>query len=269
MNEKIDVGNVLSRVFRTYGQQFTLLLGAALVVFIPVGILTGLILSGGSILLVVLAGLLTAAAGFWYQGMVVEAARDMLDGRRDYTLGSLFTSVTPVFVPLIVAGLLAGIGIGIGTALLIIPGLILRTIWAVLAPVIVIERPGVFAAFGRSVQLVRGNGWQVFGVIVVVFLLEFVSSLISRGIGSGANSVIVYIAVEMVRTVLIAPVGGLAAAILYFELKAMKEGASVQGAVAPGTAAPPGGVAPPPAGAPGAPPPPPPEGQQPQPPPGG
>jgi hypothetical protein len=30
-------------------------------------------------------------------------------------------------------------------------------VWAVIAPVIVIERAGVFDAFGRSRQLIKGN----------------------------------------------------------------------------------------------------------------
>ena len=68
------------------------------------------------------------AAGTLYQGMVVALVNDVQDGRRDYTVGELFRAVTPVLLPLIVAGFLAGIGIGIGLILLIIPGLILLTI---------------------------------------------------------------------------------------------------------------------------------------------
>jgi hypothetical protein len=43
-------------------------------------------------------------------------------------------------LPLIGAGLLSGIAIGIGMLLLLVPGLIRLTIWAVIAPVIVVER---------------------------------------------------------------------------------------------------------------------------------
>jgi hypothetical protein len=272
MNEKLDIGAVLQRIFETYRSQFTLLLSAALVVFLPVALLTGVILSGGGLVLILLVGLLILVASFWYQGMVVEAARDMLDGRRDHTLGSLFSSVTPVVGPLLAAGLLAGIAITIGTALLLIPGLFLRTIWAVLAPAVVLERRRVFAAFGRSRELVRGHGWQVFGVILVVFLLEWSTSLVSRAIGSDSDAI--YAVIELVRTVLLAPVAGLAAAILYFELKRL-HGQPVLEGVAPSagtpsseristpsstpspTAGDPGTTPPPPAGSPGAPPPPP------------
>ena len=55
-----------------------------------------------------------------------------------------------------------------------------------LAPVIVIERPGVFPAFARSRQLVQGNGWQVFSVIVV--LLWFYLSGLVLLFGAELNS---------------------------------------------------------------------------------
>jgi hypothetical protein len=104
--------------------------------------------------------------------------RDVQDGRRDSSVGQLIEATWPVVLPLIGAGILAGIGIAIGFLLLFVPGLILLTIWAVISPVIVVERSGVIDAFKRSQELVRGNGWQVFGVIFVVFLITAVASVV-------------------------------------------------------------------------------------------
>ena len=61
-------------------------------------------------------------ATYWFQGMVVEAAHDIMDGRRDHTVGSLLASVRPVFLTLVFTGIVAGIAIGIGFVLLIVPG---------------------------------------------------------------------------------------------------------------------------------------------------
>ncbi len=113
-----------------------------------------------------------------YQGMVVSLVRDVQDGRRDSSVGQLIEETWPVVLPLIGAGILAGIGIAIGLVILIVPGLILLTIWSVIAPVIVVERSGAIDAFGRSRALVKGNGWQVFGVIVVVFLITVIASIV-------------------------------------------------------------------------------------------
>ena len=125
--------------------------------------------------------------------------------------------------PLVIAGILAGIAIAIGLVLLIVPGLFLLTIWAVLAPVIVIERSDVMNAFGRSRELVRGNGWQVFGVIVVLFLLQLVvTGVIQAVANSVADSVVGYSVADLIVRLLVAPLSALAAAVLYFELKALR-----------------------------------------------
>jgi hypothetical protein len=235
MNEKLDTARVFELVFAIYRDQFTLLIPAALMVFLPVAILSGVVYAatpGPLELLVILV--VGAIAGVLFQGMVVEAARDILDGRRDHTIGSLFRSVTPVVVPLAIAGILAGIATGIGFLLLIVPGLVLLTIWAVIAPVIVIERASATDAFGRSRELVRGNGWQVFGVIVVVYLLQFVSSLVLQAIANGvSDSVTAYAVSELIVRLLVAPLSALAAAVLYFELTARRQQTASTEAVGP------------------------------------
>ena len=73
-----------------------------------------------------------------HRGVVVNLANDVQDGRRDSSAGDLVRSATPFILPLFGAGLLAGIGIGIGLILIVVPGLILATIWSVIAPVIVV-----------------------------------------------------------------------------------------------------------------------------------
>ena len=180
--------------------------------------------------------------------MVVEAAEDILDGRRDHTVGSLVRSVTPVIGPLVVAGILAGIGVGIGLLLLIVPGLFLLTIWAVVAPVVVLERKGAIDAFGRSRELVKGHGWQVFGVIVVLFLLQFIVTAVIQAIANGvSDSFAAYAVSDLIVRLLVAPLSALAAAVLYFELRGRREGSRAgrarqqpaRGARQPAPAAPP------------------------------
>jgi hypothetical protein len=72
------------------------------------------------------------------------------------TLGELLRAPAPVLGTLIAAGLVAGIGVLIGLVLFIVPGLVLLTWWAVVVPVVVVERPGLGPAFTRSRELVRG-----------------------------------------------------------------------------------------------------------------
>jgi hypothetical protein len=223
MNEKLDTARVFERIFEIYRGQFTLLIPAAFVLFLPVAIVSGLLYASDTGILggLIVAGL-AAVATFWFQGTVVEASRDFLDGRRDHTFTSLFRSVLPVLATLIAAGLLATAATLVGFALLFLPGFLVLTFFAVVAPVIVIEQAGVIDSFRRSIELVRGTAWQVFSVIVVLFLLDFVANLVLRAMANNADSFVLYAVVALVVSLLVAPLRAIAASVMFFELKALR-----------------------------------------------
>jgi hypothetical protein len=221
MTERLDVGGVIRRVFDIYVEQASVLLPASAVVFVITGIVSALLVAAAPGLAII-ALLLSLVAGTLFTGMVVELVSDIQDGRRDHSPGELLRSATPVLGPLILVGIVAGIGILIGFLLIIVPGLILITIWSVAAPVVVLERPGVFPALGRSRELVSGNGWQVFGVIFVLFFLVlFVSSGIEIAADSAGTAA--GLIARVIVGVLTGPFSALAAAVLYFELLRTKK----------------------------------------------
>jgi hypothetical protein len=221
MNRKLDVGATLSEVFSIYRDNAGVLLPVAFWLFLVVAILNGI--AGSSLVLLLVASVAGIAAGTLYQGMVVNLVRDVQDGRRDFSAGELLRSATPFIAPLIGAGILAGLGIGIGLILFIVPGLILLTIWAVLAPVIVVEKSPVMAAFGRSRELVRGNGWQVFGAIVVAFLIVIVGGIVFTAIAAAiADGPLLRIVFSALASTITAPVSALVAAVIYFRLRAFE-----------------------------------------------
>jgi hypothetical protein len=207
--QSIDPGSVIASAFAIYRDQAGVLLGSAAAVFLISGIL--------ALLLGWVGAVIAFVASLFYQGMVVELVRDVQDGRRDATIGELFSKVAPVVLPLLAVSILAAIGIGIGFVLIIIPGLFLMTIWSVAIPVTVIERPGVFSSFGRSQALVKGFGWQVFGVIVVVILIAIVISvvvaIVASGMSDGARAVL-----QFVLNIVTAPLQALLVSVLYFGL---------------------------------------------------
>jgi hypothetical protein len=153
-----------------------------------------------------------------FTGMVVQLVADVQDGRRDASVGELLRAAGPFLGPLIAVGIVGGIGIVIGLLLLVIPGLVLITLWSVAAPVVVLERPPGVRALRRSRELVRGHGWQVFGVILILDVLVLVASsaleLLANSAGAGVG-----IIVRVIIGVLTAPLPALAAAVLYFELR--------------------------------------------------
>ena len=105
----------------------------------------------------------------------------------------------------------------VGLFLVIVPGLILITIWAVVAPAIVIENKGVIDAFGRSRELVRGNGWNVFITIVLAFLIVIAVSIVAALIGAAIGDVALVI-LAILASIVAEPVAALVASILFFDL---------------------------------------------------
>lgn len=221
MNRKLDIGATLSQAFSTYGSQASVLLPVAFCLYLIVAVVNGVLSRSLVLLPITLA--VSVVAGTLYQGMVVGLVSDVQDGRRDSSIEDLVRATGPVILPLIGAGILAGIAIGIGFLLLIVPGLILLTIWSVIAPVIVVERTGVIEAFGRSRELIRGNGWQVFGVIVVVFIIVFIVQTTLGAIAIGIeDSAVLRILFNLIASTLTAPIVALVAAVIYFRLREIK-----------------------------------------------
>jgi hypothetical protein len=216
--KRIEVGRVISETFDMYGKHAGALLGAAVVIFTISGLLQALLNDEGGFVLTMIASIVSIIASVLYTGFVVNLVSDVRrDGRRDMTAGQLISATTPVILPLIGVGILAGIGIGIGLILLIVPGLFLLTIWSVVAPAIVVERVGVFDSFGRSHELVKGDGWSVFGAIVVAYLIVIAVGIVAAAIGASMSFVALTI-ILIIFGILTAPIPALVSSILFFDL---------------------------------------------------
>ncbi len=209
----ISPGAVVRRIWEIYRERAAVLVGTAALLF-AVEFVVLLILPGASIAIAILFWALNVL----YQGMVVELVQDVEGGRSSHSVGDLLRSVEPVLLPLMGVSILFALGVAIGFVLLVIPGLILLVIWSVVAPVTVLERPGVLAAFGRSRELVRGNGWNVFAVIVLVGLAVIVISL-AAGIVAGSLGSVGGALIQWAVTAAVAPISALAASVLYFTLR--------------------------------------------------
>lgn len=193
-------------------------MGVGLAIAIVFGIVIGVLQEEGGFILQIVASILQLIATYLYTGFVVKLVQDVRDGRRDSSVGELISAAMPSLLSLIVFAIFAGILVAIGFVLLIIPGLILLTIWSVGAPAIVAERLWAFDAFGRSYELVRGQAWQVFGVIVSVFLILLATAIVAAAIGGAIGGVAGAAIVAAVLLILYIPVQALVQTVLYFDL---------------------------------------------------
>ena len=207
-------------MYRRYWKHF---LSISFVVYLSVAVINLLLVLVLGWFGALIGAVISLIAAFWLQGALVRAVEDVRDGRADLSLGQTLQSVRPHLISLIVAGVLAGLGIALGLILLIVPGLVLLTWWIVIVPVIVLEQRSAGESFGRSRELVRGYGWNVFGVIVLTVLVYIGLSLVVRLLLTPfADWLEAFLSSVVVGTVA-TPFLAVAWTLLYFRLRRAKE----------------------------------------------
>ena len=226
----MSVSAVLGEALDLYKRFFGRFVGTAAIVFVVLDLLSAITdrAAGTSVtsdLLWTLIALVVSFVGaFWLQGALIEAVRDVRDGRADLTIPELYERTRPRLPALLAAGIVAGLGIAIGLVLLIVPGLYLLTRWCLIPAVIVIEKRGAGESFDRSWQLTRGFGWTVFGSLVVAYLLYVIGQGLLRALFAPLpNFAAIWVGgvvAHSITTPFIAAVG----AVLYFRLARLSVG---------------------------------------------
>ena len=166
-------------------------------------------------------------AAFLLQASLVKAVQDEREGRREMTIADTVNAAMPFLVPVAIVSIVAGIAIAIGLILLLVPGLWLMTIWAVIIPVIIIERSGAFESFGRSQDLVRGRGWHVFFTLVLVYIIQLVVGLLLDVIFSALPGSLRDGLSTVIAGTLVAPFLAIVVTLIYYRL--VGDGAATAG----------------------------------------
>jgi hypothetical protein len=91
-------------------------------------------------------------------------------------------------LPIVVFMVVWWIALVFGLVLLIVPGLILLTMWSVAIPAMVEENTGIFGAFGRSRELTRGSRWRIFGLLIMLLVLFYLILAIIGLLGFSATA---------------------------------------------------------------------------------
>jgi uncharacterized membrane protein len=247
----MSIGRVFQRAFGAIRLNPLVILTLALVVgafpsvvmsfvFYRLGLSSAETLRNGTIST---AGFIVAAMLSWVamlvisalvQGALTRATVTANEGKRA-TFGESLSAGLRVVFPLIVLSILWAFGVGLGFILLVIPGIILMMAWAVAVPALVVERPGIFAAFSRSAELTKGARWKIFGLSLVLLVIYWCLTLIVGFVGlsqlSGANAANFTVA-NLIGTVVVSTIfnmiWGTVQPSLYVELREWKEGSSIE-----------------------------------------
>lgn len=231
VSPQFDIGSVLSRSFSTLFKNPGVFFGLALIAtLLPCLVQLALPTTAGvgafplaAFVGSVLSIILTLAV----QGAIVYGVYQELKGRKASFSASLSYGMTRLGA-LILAAILMGIGIGIGMMLLIIPGVILLCLWAVTIPVCVVEKRGAVSSMKRSAALTKGYRLRIFALFLIVVLATGIFTSVATYIGmSVLRSPLAFALIAGIITVVPTAFNNVMAAIIYSDLRAIKEGVTL------------------------------------------
>ena len=101
------------------------------------------------------------------------------------SLGDCFRAAVAKFLPVLALTILWALGFGLGWILLIVPGVILITMWSAALPALIGENLGVIESFGRSRELTRGSRLSIFGVFLVSLIIIYIPLIFLGGAFAG------------------------------------------------------------------------------------
>ncbi|WP_334164942.1 YciC family protein [Phenylobacterium sp.] len=240
-SDKLEIGRVIQQTFEVLGRNFvTFLALAAILTGIPT-VIVGLIQmeasetnSATAWAWFVTTGLISGVAALVLQGALTYGAIHYLNDRR-VSIAESITIGLRSFLALFAVGLLYGLAVALGSLLLLVPGIMIAIAWCVAVPVLIAERKPIMDTFGRSAELTRGNRWRIFG-LVLIYVVAYViigaiiaalsgAWLLVNGdgdVGAGPGE----IAVNTVTNVISSLIGATGGAVLYTELRRVREGAT-------------------------------------------
>jgi hypothetical protein len=243
----LDIGRALDLALLIYRRHFLALAVAMAVAVVPLGLLTiapapwGPI--GALLELVVLGGVTPAIAT-----LIVSDVREGVEP----TVATVWRRLAPMLAGLVLTVALAYVIMFVSIFLFLVPFLLLVVWFQLVGEVVVIERRRFFAAMGRSRNLVQGSYWRVAGYLIVSVLITGVASgalaaapteaALQFGVHVDAAAAIGD-ALAIAARVLVAPVGALLMALLYFDLRMRHDGSDIAAMLdalpaAPGAGAP-------------------------------
>jgi hypothetical protein len=236
----LSVGSVVERSFALLGQHF-----AKFMVLTAVPLIPGLLLSfadtamkahqpGGKLsgnpsellglaLAVMVLAFVSMIAIIISQTALAFAAYQAVCGIPISVAGA-FRAGLGRFWPFVGMIILEMIGLGLGLVLLVIPGMILLTMWYMSVSVCVVERLGPVASLRRSAELSRGSRWQIFGLIAVFVIGFGIGGGILGGIAGATGSSAAIAVVKFVVQALGGAAGMILATVIYHDLRVSKEG---------------------------------------------
>lgn len=257
----MDLGDLLDEAFMLYRRNFALFAGVVAILAIPEAVVTNLIsnagpshpLHPGSHATVVVSYFVrlgatsgaSSLAGLVFSAITTGALARAISARylgRPITIVDAYKGIgAGRLALLVIAALLYVMIIVIGAVFFVLPAVFMYVAFLFVPQVLVLERTGIFGAFGRSQRLVSGSWWRVFGIALLLTVLVaiiaggvaavigiVVGALFAAGHLSTVSLTVVERAFGAIAGILVQPIQLGALTLLYYDLRIRKEGFDIE-----------------------------------------
>jgi hypothetical protein len=219
------------RILATLRAEALPLLTVAAIVFVPLSLLEAVagqtteidlddvtVLEAGGLAIAALVQIGTSLVGeVFYAGVVAALIVEKRTGIRR-RLGDVARELP--YLRLLAVDLFYSLGVAVLLLLLIVPGVLFFTYFALTAPIVEIEDRGIRAAFRRSRKLVRGHFWTVLAILLPVSaVIELLTEVDQAAVNAllGESLVSDWLGTSIVNVAL-TPIYAVAAVVLTIEL---------------------------------------------------
>jgi hypothetical protein len=225
------IGRVFDRTTSVYTRNFLVFTLVPLVAYLP-----SLLLQSGATTasyqntnwaVVLIATILTVMLGLLSQAILVYGSFQDMRGKQ-VNIGESFNIGISRLVPILGLTLLEGLCVMVGFMLLIVPGVILITMWFVAVPVCIVERQGPWQSMMRSGELTKGHRWKIFGIILLLYLVSaIVAYILTSVVGAIGGSILALIA-TLIWNGIWGAFFAIFVVVTYYELRSAKEGIDLE-----------------------------------------
>lgn len=225
--ERFGFASVLGRGLAVLGRNAVPFGGLALAITGAVMLIGLLTLDAGHLADDLAFQLLDTLAGNLVTATLVYGTVQELRGRHAGAMAAVTHGLRTLW-PVLLLAVLMFVGIGLGIVFVIVPGLILMTMWWVAIPVAVIERPGVMASLGRSANLTAGYRWPILAIVATLFVLQVALSLVLGELSTLIDFAHAGAVADWLASAAVTVFSATVAAVGYYDLRVVKEGANIE-----------------------------------------
>jgi hypothetical protein len=241
---ELSIGEIVTRTFNLYAQNFT----RYLIPFIVAGAITGLLATVVRLVIVIpaapthptsqqvlswfprfltavltsafLIGIITWVISSIAQGITIKFTSDLLEKGQANLQKSFNFTITKV-LSLLAASIVTGVLIVLGILALIVPGIILAIMFSLVYPAIIVEDAGVLESLSRSRALVSNRWLKTLGLLlvlgIIVGIADGIVAAISMLLGVGSTLF------SSILTAFILPIFPIGITLYYYSMKARTE----------------------------------------------